>query len=120
MGPNECACPRRIMRLLSPIADLPHAGYAPQWRAKVEVWHQDQRRRRRQRQTLQVGTVVTVPEAVRFPRGIAASAFRLAHFRRRTPIFEALDRPGFYCRLRSDTLAAATLSSPADHTARPG
>jgi hypothetical protein len=35
MGPCECACPDRIMRLLSPITDLPDAGYAADWRARV-------------------------------------------------------------------------------------
>jgi hypothetical protein len=44
--------------------------------------------------------------------GIAASSFRLAYFCRRTPIFEALDRPGFHCRLRAATLAAATITPP--------
>jgi hypothetical protein len=38
--------------------------------------------------------------------------FRVAHFRRRTPIFEALDRPGFYRRLRNATLAAAAVAEP--------
>jgi hypothetical protein len=35
MGPCECACPERIMRLLTPIADLPNPGYAAEWRARV-------------------------------------------------------------------------------------
>jgi hypothetical protein len=34
MGPCECACPERIIRLLSPVTDLPHAGYAADWRAR--------------------------------------------------------------------------------------
>ena len=119
MGPNECACPRRIMRLLSPLSDLPRIGYAAEWRDRVEAWHEDQRRRRQQRQSLRVGSVVTVPHAVRFTGGTTASAFQLAHFRGRTPIFEALDRPGFYCRLRGATLAAATVTFPADHAPPP-
>jgi hypothetical protein len=36
----------------------------------------------------------------------------LTYFRRRTPIFEALDRPGFHCRLKAATLAAATIAVP--------
>jgi hypothetical protein len=114
MGPNECACPRRIMRLLSPLSDLPRIGYAAEWRACVEARHEDQRRRRQQRQLLRIGSVVTVPHAVRFTGGITASTFQLAHFRGRTPIFEALDRPGFYCRLRGATLAAAAVTFHAD------
>ena len=33
MGPCECACPDRIMRLLSPVDELPHPGYAASARA---------------------------------------------------------------------------------------
>ena len=39
MGPCECACPQRIIRLLSPIADLPHPGYTAEWRARVAAHH---------------------------------------------------------------------------------
>lgn len=35
MGPCECDCPDRIMRLLSPIEDLPNPSYAADWRARV-------------------------------------------------------------------------------------
>jgi hypothetical protein len=112
MGPHQYDCPQRIMRLLSPIADLPHARYSPDWRAGVAAWHDQNRKRRQKRNSLRVGHVVTLQDAVRFPRGITARRFRVAHFRRRTPVFEALDRPGFYCRLRSATLAAAAISDP--------
>jgi hypothetical protein len=112
MGPNECACPPRIMRLLSPVADLPHAGYAPEWRARVAAWHDEQRACRQCRRSLRVGSIVTLPDEVRFSGGITARSFRVARFRRHTPIFEPLDRPGFYCRLHSATLAAAAVSDP--------
>jgi hypothetical protein len=112
MGPHQYDCPLRIMRLLSPIADLPHARYSPEWRAGVAAWHEENRKRRQKRHSLRVGHLVTLPEAVRFPGGITANRFRVAHFRRRTPIFEALDRPGFYCRLRGATLTAATVADP--------
>lgn len=112
MGPCECDCPQRIMRLLSPLADLPRIGYAAEWRAHVAARHNEQRQRRDRRQALRVGAILLLPAAVRFSGGITASAFRVAHFRRRTPIFEALDRPGFYCRLRAVTLAAATITEP--------
>jgi hypothetical protein len=114
MGPGEYACPRRIMRLLSPLPDLPRIGYAADWRANVEAWHEEQRRRRQRRQSLRIGSIVTLSADVRFSGGITASRFCVTHFRRKTPIFEALDRPGLYCRLRSDTLAAAKISFPAD------
>ena len=35
MGPCEVNCPGRIMRLLSPIEDIPDPGYAADWRARV-------------------------------------------------------------------------------------
>ena len=114
MGPNQCDCPLRILRLLSPVADLPHAGYTAEWRARVAARRIERRQQRDRRQSLCIGSVVTVPHAVRFRGGITASAFQLAHFRGRTPIFEALDRPGFYCRLRGDTLATAAVTFPAD------
>jgi hypothetical protein len=112
MGPNECACPQRIMRLLSPIADLPHAGYAAQWRAQVAAWHADQRTCRQRRRTLHIGSTVTLPAEVRFSSGVTARSFRVAHFRRRTPIFEPLDRPGFFCCLHSAILVSAEISDP--------
>ena len=117
MGPCQCDCPLRIIRLLSPIADLPHAGYTTEWRARVAAYHDPQRQRRQRRKSLSVGSIVTLPAATRFSGGIAASSFRVAYFRRRTPIFEALDRPGFYCRLRGATLAIASIAEP--HTAEP-
>ena len=39
MGPCECACPDRIMRLLSPVADIPNPSYAAEWRARVAAHH---------------------------------------------------------------------------------
>jgi hypothetical protein len=112
MGPCECNCPQRIMRLLSPTADIPHPGYTADWRARVAAWHEEQRQRRQRRNSLHVGNIVTLPIEVRFSDGFTARSFRVAHFCRRTPIFEALDRPGFYCRLRSSTLANAEITQP--------
>lgn len=112
MGPNDCACPERIMRLLSPVAALPHAGYAPEWRARVAAWHDQQRAHRQRRSSLRVGSTVTLPDELRFSGGVTARSFRLVHFRRRTPIFEALNRPGFYCRLRRTALAIAQITDP--------
>jgi hypothetical protein len=110
MGPCEYACPQRIMSLLSPLAELPRIGYAAEWRSTVAAWHQQRRQLRHRRNSLRVGNIVTLPAEVRFSGGITARSFRVAHFRRRTPIFEALDRPGFYCRLRSATLANAEIT----------
>jgi hypothetical protein len=112
MGPHQYDCPERIMRLLSPIADLPRAGYAADWRAAVAARHAEKRRRRQLRNSLGVGSTVTLQTAVRFPGGAAATAFSVAYFRRQTPIFISLDGPEFYCRLTAATLAAATITQP--------
>ena len=112
MGPRQYDCPQRIIRLLSPIADLPHAGYTAEWRASVAAYHDEQRQRRHRRTSLSVGSIVTLPAATRFSGRITVSEFRVARFRRQTPIFEAVDRPGFYCRLRAATLAAAAITAP--------
>lgn len=119
MGPCQCDCPLRIIRLLSPIADLPHAGYAAEWRARVAGHHDEQRQRRQLRNSLSVGSIVKLPAATRVSGGITAREFRVARYRRRTPIFEALDRPGFLCRLRVATLAAATITAPSNAEPNP-
>ena len=46
MGPCECDCPQRIMRLLSPIADIPYPSYAAEWRARVAARRIELRRQR--------------------------------------------------------------------------
>ena len=119
-GPCQSDCPERIIRLLSPIADLPYPGHAADWRARVAEYNQQKRLQRTRLQSLTVGSLVTLPRAASFPGGYTASRFRVAHFRRRTPVFEALDPPGFLCRLTAATLAGATITSPSaaepDHT----
>jgi hypothetical protein len=101
MGPCEADCPDRIMRLLS------NPGYAADWRTRVAA---RKTARREQRDRLAALSRNWAPAS--FRGGITASSFRLAYFRRRTPVFEALDRPGFYCRLNAATLAAATIAVP--------
>ena len=112
MGPHQYDCPERIMRLLSPVGDLPYASYAADWRAGVAARRAEKRRRRQLRNSLRIGSTVTLQTAVRFPGGATATAFSVAHFRRKTPIFISLDGPEFYCRLTAATLAAATISQP--------
>ena len=112
MGPCQYDCPDRIMRLLSPVADLPSVGFAAEWRAKVAAHRDEQRRLRDRRRSRRVGSLVILSAAVRFSGGIALSRFRVAYFRHRTPIFQAVDQPGFYCRLRAATLATAAITGP--------
>lgn len=112
MGPCECACPDRIMRLLSPISDIPHPSYSADWRARVAARKTAQRQQRERRKLLRVGSVVTLSAPIRFRGGDTASSFYVAHFRRKTPIFLSLDGPEFYCRLRAAHLVTATIADP--------
>ena len=116
MGPCECACPDRIMRLLSPVTDIPNPSYAADWRARVAAHKKAAAELRTKRASLRPGSIVTLERAVSFRDGTAASVFRLRCVRRKTPIFEPVDRPGFLCRLRAADLAAAAITQ-ADATA---
>jgi hypothetical protein len=120
MGPCQCACPERIMSLLTPIADLPNPGYAAGWRDRVAARKAEQRQRRKLRQSLRIGSVVTMPTPIRFSGGAKASKFVVTRFRRKTPIFLSLDGPEFYCRLRTATLAAAAITFPDNPAPPPG
>lgn len=119
MGPCECACPNRIMRLLSPVADIPNPSYAAEWRARVAAHHKAAAELRTKRVSLRPGSIVTLERAVSFRDGTTASAFRMSFIQRKTPIFEPVDRPGQWCRLRAATLATATITH-ADAPTVPG
>jgi hypothetical protein len=110
MGPCECACPDRIMRLLSPVTDIPNPGYAAEWRARVAAQKKAAAELRAKRASLRPGSIVTLERAVSFRDGTTASVFRMRFVRRQTPIFEPADRPGFLCRLSAASLAAATIT----------
>jgi hypothetical protein len=112
MGPCQCDCPDRIMRLLTPISNLPNLGHAADWRARVEARNNAKRQQRQRRQSLRVGSIVTLPTAASFRGGYTASRFRVAYFWGRTPVFEAGDPPTFRCRLSAAMLAAATIAAP--------
>ena len=110
VGPCECACPDRIMRLLSPIEDIPNPSYAAEWRAGVAAHKKAAAELRTKRASLQPGSIVTLEREVSFRDGTTAAAFRMRFVRRKTPIFEPVDRPGYWCRLRAASLAAATIT----------
>ena len=117
MGPSECACSDRIMRLLSPIEDIPDPSCAAAWRARVASHKKTAAKRRAKRANLRPGCIVTLDHAVAFRDGTTAAEFRMLFLRGRTPVFEPVDRPGFRCRLAVATLAAATITQ-ADAIAR--
>ena len=109
-GPCECSCPDRIMRLLSPVEDLPYAGYAADWRASVAAHRDAAAGLRKKRSQLRAGDTVTLAHEVRFGDGVVSSVFRVHGFRNKTPIFEPIERPGYRCRLRTESIRAATIS----------
>jgi hypothetical protein len=102
------------MRLLSPVDDLPHPGYAADWRARVAARQQAAADLRKKRANLRLGSIVTLEHEVSFRDGTKAAVFRLCFVQRRTPIFEPVDRPGHWYRLRTANLAAATITPPED------
>ena len=109
-GPCEADCPERIMRLLSPLSDIPSPGYAAEWRARVIERRATRTASQQASKALRLGDVIRLPAAVSFPgRGVTADRFRLIERRKQTPIFEPVERPGMRCRLRRSTLAAATI-----------
>jgi hypothetical protein len=112
MGPYECDCPDRIMRLLSPIEDIPSPSYAAEWRARVAARKTADAELRTKRKQLRPGSIVTLEREVSFRDGTKAIAFRMRFLRRKTPVFEPVDRPGFLCRLSASSIAAATITQP--------
>ncbi len=118
MGPGECACPDRIMRLLSPIADIPNPSYAADWRARVAARKTAAADVRAKLKRLSPGDIVTLPNEVRFRDGKTAAVFRMSFFRGKTPVFEPLDRPRYWCRLSRASLATATITPPAPEQVR--
>jgi hypothetical protein len=53
---------------------------------------------------------VTLENEVRFRDGTKATAFRMRFVRGKTPVFEPVERPGFWCRLPAASIAAATIT----------
>jgi hypothetical protein len=119
VGPYECDCPDRIMRLLSPITDIPYPSYAAEWRARVAARKIANAELRAKRKQLRPGSVVTLENEVRFRDGTKATAFRMRFVRGKTPVFEPIERPGFWCRLPAASIAAASITQP-DETAIAG
>ena len=110
VGPCECACPDRIMRLLSPVTEIPNPSYAADWRARVAARKKAGAELRAKRKKLLPGSIVTLEREVTFRDGTKATAFRMRFVRRKTQVFEPIDRPGFWCRLPAASLAAATIT----------
>jgi hypothetical protein len=112
MGPCDVDCPDRIMRLLSPIEDLPSPGYAAEWRAKVNAARGSRRALNATRQRLTPGCIVRLTHPAVFKSsGVEADTFTLLEFRKRTPIFAPVSHPWMRCRLRKASLVGASIKT---------
>ena len=113
MGPHEADCPDRIMRLLSPVEQIPNPSYTAAWRQRVADNKQKRRATKQMAARLKPGVVIGLEHEATFgTSGVTAAEFRLRHFRKRTPIFEPLSHPGLLCRLHERTLGTATIVLP--------
>ncbi len=113
MGPHEADCPDRIMRLLSPVEQIPNPSYTAAWRQRVTENKQKRRTTRQVAAKLKPGVTIRLEHEVSFGKsGITAIEFQLRYFRKRTPVFEAVGHPGFLCRLHQQTLGTATIVLP--------
>ena len=111
MGPCEVACPDRIMRLLSPIADIPNPGYSADWRARVAAAKAATAATRASLARLAIGHTVKLAHPAYFrSQGIETDRFTVIRFRKRTPIFVAVDYPDLICRLRKSSLTGAVVT----------
>jgi len=111
MGPCEVACPDRIMRLLSPIEDLPHPGYAAEWRKSVAAAKAKKADTQSKIGKLAVGDKVKLTRNAHFrSSGIETDSFTIVRFQKRTPIFVADQHPHLVCRLRKTMLAGALIT----------
>ena len=115
MGPYECDCPDRIMRLLSPIEALgpDAAGYAQDWRNRVAGRKLERKAQGEKMARLQVGATVTLPGDVTFSTRegkITAREFRVTFKAGRDYVLEPVNRPGFRCKLTRATFANATIA----------
>ena len=111
MGPCEVDCPDRIMRLLSPIEELPNPGYAAQWRASVAVAKARKAEARLKISKLAIGDKVKLTHSAHFrSSGIETDALPVIRYQKRTPIFVADQHPHLVCRLRKATLAGAEIT----------
>ena len=121
MGPHEADCPDRIMRLLSPVEQIPNPSYTAAWRQRVADNKQKRRATRQLATQLKPGVIIRLEHEASFGKSsVTAIEFQLRTFRKRTPVFEAVGHPGFLCRLPQRMLGTATIvpPSPFDTAAR--
>ena len=75
VGPCEVDCPVGIMNLLTPIDQLPGAGYAADWRARVAAARERKAGVRRQQARIISGTRIRFATPLRFNDGASYDRF---------------------------------------------
>lgn len=75
VGPCEVDCPSGIMKLLTPVEQLPGAGYAADWRARVAAAHEQKTRLRQHGARIVSGTRLRFATPVRFTNGLSYDWF---------------------------------------------
>ena len=114
MGPSQVDCPDRIIRLLSPVEEIPDPSYAAEWRSNVAAAKERRRTARKQFESFQQGDTVRLPYSVQFSKsGVSADAFTFLGYRGRTPIFTPISNPYLRCRLSRTILEAAIVEGAA-------
>lgn len=109
-GPREVDCPHRIMRLLSPVEDIPDPGYTAEWRANVATAKVARESAKQRLGELSPGDRIRLPTLVHFGKhGISADTFIVIETDKNRPVFVPEGHPTFRCRLQPKTLALATV-----------
>ena len=110
MGPYEAECPERIMRLLSPVADIPDPGWTGAWRARVARTREERNAAKERLASLRPGDIIKVASPLAFPpTTLVDDRFMLIGRRKRTAIYAPVSQPDFRCRLRDSDLAGAKI-----------
>jgi hypothetical protein len=105
MGPCKVDCPDRIMRLLSPVSEIPTPCFAADWRQRVIAT----RAQRTALASLMPGAHIKLQHPVSFRGGISADRFTLVGHHKRTPVFAPVAHPAFACCLPEQALMTATI-----------
>ena len=113
MGPCEVDCPDRIMRLLSPVEQIPNPSYTSDWRARVAAAKTKRKTTEDLVAQLKHGVTIKVGYELTFAQsGIRADTFRFLFRHKRTLVFEPTGHSSFLCRLLREALAMATIVTP--------
>ncbi|MDD2878318.1 MAG: hypothetical protein PHT60_14100 [Acidiphilium sp.] len=121
VGPCEVDCPVGIMKLLTPIEQLPGVGYAADWRARVEAAREQKATLRQHRTRIASGTRIHFATPLRFTDGASYERFvaESLQWRGRTIlVFVPIDSEGRWiggrCRINRRVLATAEIET-AEH-----